>query len=58
MILVTHEKLVQETFGLIDLKFVLQGYPVMLKVPANMSQNRIDCLQKRLSRIIAVRFFQ
>ena len=53
MITVTHEKVVRETFGLIDLEARLNGFLVMLKVPSTMDPSKVEHVKKRVNKILS-----
>ncbi len=53
MITVTHTKVAEETFGLIELDLYFRGMQVMVKVSPNMNSDRSEHLRKSINEEIA-----
>lgn len=53
MIIVHSEKIVKETFGLIQLDLYFHGHPICLKVDANLSEHEATYIQRLANRILA-----
>ncbi len=56
MIRALYHEIVQSTWGLIPLNFYVLGHQVMLQVPEDTPESKVEDLQKRANRVIGANF--